>query len=104
MKVKATVTKEGAALNSNNWKEGDIIECHPNLAVHFAKKGFVKCKEGDAESGPEYEIIFGDTEEVTVRMLKKHKGIKKGIETKLVWLEAKKLISDGIAELIETEN
>ena len=39
MKTKIKVTKKGASMDSNNWKEGQEIECHPNLAEDFIKRG-----------------------------------------------------------------
>lgn len=40
-KVTVTVTKEGAALKHNSWKEGDTIQCSKALAEKFTAAGFV---------------------------------------------------------------
>jgi hypothetical protein len=40
--VKLFVTKKGSELKTNNWKEGQEIECHENLANDFLKNGLVQ--------------------------------------------------------------
>jgi len=37
-----TVTKKGAELPTNKWKEGQKITCHPNLAQKFINSGFAE--------------------------------------------------------------
>jgi len=37
--MKVIVTKQGSEMKTNNWKEGQEIECHENLAKDFIKRG-----------------------------------------------------------------
>ena len=46
--MKLIVTKKGAELKHNNWKEGQLIKCSTPLAEMFIKNGFVI----DQESTP----------------------------------------------------
>jgi hypothetical protein len=42
--VTLTVTKEGAAVKHNSWKEGQTIKCSNALAEKFIKAGY--CEPG----------------------------------------------------------
>jgi hypothetical protein len=39
MKQKVVITQKGSEMKTNGWKEGQLIECHPNIAADFIKKG-----------------------------------------------------------------
>ena len=40
-KVKVTVTKDGAEVAHNDWKEGDVVEMHPHTAKYLEKRKLV---------------------------------------------------------------
>jgi hypothetical protein len=50
---KVIVTAKGSALKCNDWKEGQVIECHENLAVEFIKNGFAIDIDGTEKTKPE---------------------------------------------------
>lgn len=41
-KINLVITKKGADLPENDWKEGEVVTLHPNLAKSFIEKGFAK--------------------------------------------------------------
>lgn len=41
-KVSAIVTKKGAEIKINKWKEGDVINIHPELFDYFQSKGLIE--------------------------------------------------------------
>jgi len=43
-RAQATVTKKGAEIKFNKWKEGQIITAHPVLIEYFEGKGLVTTK------------------------------------------------------------
>lgn len=55
MKKKVIVTAKGAALKCNHWSEGEVIECHENVANHFIEIGFAA--EIGTESAPLKETL-----------------------------------------------
>lgn len=47
--MKVIVTKKGASLPTNDWKEGQEISVHENLATDFIKRGIVEGPEEKKE-------------------------------------------------------
>jgi hypothetical protein len=43
-RAEAVVTKKGAEIKFNKWKEGQIISAHPVLIEYFESKGLVTTK------------------------------------------------------------
>jgi hypothetical protein len=44
-RIECIVTEEGAQNKANNWKVGQKIKCHPELAKYFVKHKLVKIVE-----------------------------------------------------------
>ncbi len=49
VKVTVKATKAGAEFPSNDWKEGQEIQCHINLARDFKKRGLVEFEDPNGE-------------------------------------------------------
>jgi len=47
MKTEVIITEKGALMKSNNWKAGEKISCHPNIAEDFIKKGIAVASKSD---------------------------------------------------------
>jgi hypothetical protein len=43
-RIEAVVTKRGAEIKFNKWKEGQVISAHPVLVEYFEAKGLVSTK------------------------------------------------------------
>lgn len=64
--MKVIVTEKGAKMKSNNWIEGQEIECHENIGNYFIEKGIAK------NIGDEF---FSENNQVEIT-LKKNKKAK----------------------------
>lgn len=62
-KVRCKVTKEGAELKSNDWKEGQEVTVHPVQAEKFERLGWVKII-GPVDRKEPYENNGGGATEV----------------------------------------
>lgn len=54
--MKVIITKLGASLPSNDWEEGQEIECHENLAAHFIETGIAEDPEGESRTPKQKEL------------------------------------------------
>lgn len=45
--AKLIVTKKGSEVKGNDWKEGQEITCHENIAELFVKNGWAKSSDGE---------------------------------------------------------